>query len=44
MVDFIGTEGERKMGKSSVALSTIKLGVAECNLCFSQSIQLLGIR
>jgi hypothetical protein len=44
MVDFIGTGGERKMWKSPVALSTIKLAGIELDLCFSQSIQLRELR
>jgi hypothetical protein len=44
MVDFIGTGGERKMWKSPVALSTIKLAGIQLDLCFSQSIQLLELR
>jgi hypothetical protein len=44
MVDFIGIEGERKNGKSSVALSTVKLRGENPDLWFSHSIQLPLIR
>jgi hypothetical protein len=44
MVDIIGIEGERKNGKSSVALSTVKPRGENPDLWFSHSIQLPWIR
>jgi hypothetical protein len=44
MVDFIGTDGERKMGKSSAPLSTAEYLSRKYDLYFSHPKRFINIR